>query len=276
LADKAKGSDYLGRFREIVSDPLNLLIRRNPLAGYVENGYVYLHNGLRVPLSGAGSYYDKFSEILVINRGVHEPLEEYAFQQLLPHLSANPTMLELGAYWAHYSMWLLQQRPLGSVWLVEPDADNLQAGIDNFHRNGFRGEFVKASVAHGEFTVDQFLADHAPTQLDILHSDIQGHEVQMLIDAAKALSAQRVRYVFVSTHSQDLHAQALDLLRGYGYCVEINADYLKQTTSFDGLLFARSRYAAPIFPGFSLLGRTDILSAGPDDVIKYLSQVNPI
>ena len=78
--------DILGRFREVISDPLNLLIHRVPLAGLVEKNEVYLHNGNIVPLDGAGAYYGQFIQLLVLNRGVHEPLEEYAFQELLKNL----------------------------------------------------------------------------------------------------------------------------------------------------------------------------------------------
>jgi len=48
-----KASIFKERFREIVSDPLNLLIDRVPQAGYIDqNGCVILHNGNRVPISG--------------------------------------------------------------------------------------------------------------------------------------------------------------------------------------------------------------------------------
>ena len=74
-SDKAAGGDFLGRFREVVSDPLNLLIERDPRAGMVEGGLVWLHNGNRVPFEGKKAYYGRNSELLMINRGVHEPLK---------------------------------------------------------------------------------------------------------------------------------------------------------------------------------------------------------
>jgi hypothetical protein len=86
MLSKAHPNDFLGRFREVISDPLNLLIERVPHAGMVEANDVYLHNGLRVPVAGEGAYYGPFSHLLVINRGVHEPLEEYVFQELLKTL----------------------------------------------------------------------------------------------------------------------------------------------------------------------------------------------
>ncbi|WP_245305619.1 MULTISPECIES: hypothetical protein [unclassified Bradyrhizobium] len=55
---KAKPEDLFGRFREIVSDPLNLLIERVPMAGHVEGDQVYLHNGLKVPVSAPGRITD--------------------------------------------------------------------------------------------------------------------------------------------------------------------------------------------------------------------------
>ena len=88
----------------MIGDPLNLLIERDPRAGTVEGTDVYLHNGNRVPATGPGAYYGAFSQLLVVNRGVHEPLEEFVFQVVLKRLPSSPIMIELGAYWAHYSM----------------------------------------------------------------------------------------------------------------------------------------------------------------------------
>jgi len=90
LPPKAVADDTLGRFREVISDPLNLLIERVPLAGIVHDNEVYLHNGNRVPVSGSGAYCGPFSQLLIVNRGVHEPLEEYIFQELLKHLPRAP------------------------------------------------------------------------------------------------------------------------------------------------------------------------------------------
>ena len=125
LLRKAAASDFLGRFREVISDPLNLLIERVPQAGTIECNEVYLHNGNRVPVSDAGTYYGPFSQLLVINRGVHEPLEEFVFQEVLKGLPASPLMIELGSYWAHYSMWFKKERPNAIAIMVELDPNNL-------------------------------------------------------------------------------------------------------------------------------------------------------
>ena len=157
LPAKASDGDFVGRFREVISDPLNLLIDRVPLAGVMNGNEVHLHNGIRVPVTGAGAYYGGFSQLLVVNRGVHEPLEEYVFQELLRNMPDAPQMIELGAYWGHYSMWLKKERPAAKVIMVEPDPANLAVGQANFRRNGLDGEFILAAVGKGQWQLDPFM-----------------------------------------------------------------------------------------------------------------------
>jgi hypothetical protein len=271
MTGKAAAGDFLGRFREVISDPLNLLIERVPAAGFVDGDLVYLHNGLRVPVAGPGAYYGTFSQLLVLNRGVHEPLEEYVFQQVLKRLPDNPTMIELGAYWGHYSMWFKKQRPKGGVILVEPDPACLKAGQDNFARNGFEGEFIQAFVGSGKFEIDGFFRNRKIKQLDILHTDIQGFEAEMLQGAQDVLARRRVRYLFISTHSQAIHGAIVGGLNQLGYRVEVSSDFDVQTTSFDGLVFASSPEVAPVFGDIRILGREEIAQCRPQDVLKSLA-----
>lgn len=274
MLPKADSGDFLGRFREVISDPLNLLIARVPEAGYVENNFVVLHNGLRVPVSGAGAYYGSFSQLLVLNRGVHEPLEELVFQELLKRLPDDVSMIELGAYWGHYSMWLKKEKPHARVILVEPEQQFLKAGQDNFERNGFKGEFIKAFVGTGKFEVDAFFRDRKIKQLDVLHTDIQGFEIEMLAGARQVLERRRVKYLFISTHSQDIHAAVTATLTGAGYRVEISSDFEKQTTSFDGFVFASSPEVEPVFPqDIRILGREEIANSGPADMLGSIASI---
>lgn len=270
MMGKAAPGDFLGRFREVISDPLNLLIERVPAAGFVDGDLVYLHNGLRVPVAGPGAYYGSFSQLLVLNRGVHEPLEEYVFQQVLKRLPDSPSMIELGAYWGHYSMWFKKQRPKGEVILVEPDPASLKAGHDNFARNGFKGEFIQAFVGVGKFEIDAFFRNRKIRQLDILHTDIQGFEVEMLRGAQHVLAKRRVHYLFISTHSQAIHGSIVGELNQLGYRVEVSSDFDVQTTSFDGFVFASSPEVDPVVGDIRILGREEIAQSHPDDVLKSL------
>ncbi len=267
---KAESADFLGRFREIVSDPLNLLIERHPMAGYVRDGLVMLHNGIRVAYDGPAAYYGSFSYILTINRGVHEPLEEYVFQELLKVVPAKPAMIELGAYWSHYSMWLKSLRPEAVVHMVEPDPANIQVGRQNFARHGFDGTFVQAAVGAGHWSLDRYLQEHGISHLDVLHSDIQGSEVEMLRDSAVALASHAIDYVFVSTHSQALHAEVIRLLGEHGYRIEVSSDFELETTSYDGLVFASSPEKAPVFPGFRPFTRVELAGLAPREVLTRI------
>lgn len=265
-----KGSDAKDRFREILSDPLNLLIERDPMAGVVLGGLVKLHTGVVVPNSGRGSYYGRFSEILIFNRGVHEPLEEFAFQEVVKVIGSAPVMLELGAYWGHYSMWLKKSRPNSDVYLVEPDPANLEAGIANFSRNGLKGTFINATVGEDHFEVDQFIKEKGLDKLDILHADIQGAEVSMLKGCERTLGEGKITYCFISTHSQELHSQVLNKLRPAGFRIEASADFDKETTSCDGLVFAVHESAPVVLDDFQYLGREQISKSSPDAILKTL------
>ena len=273
MREKSKANDFTGRFREIVSDPLNLLIRRDPRAGFVDGNYVYLHNGLKVPISGPHAYYGEFSSILFINRGVHEPLEEFAFQELIKHLPASPLMIELGAYWGHYSMWLKSARSNATVHLVEPELQNLNSGKKNFDLNGFSGKFTRAFVGKNQFSVDKYFSERNIEKVDILHSDIQGYEVEMLEDCAESLAEKRIDYLFVSTHSQNLHHGVIRQLERFNYKIEISSDFDYETTSFDGFIFASSPSKEPIFKGFTPMSRVQIEEAQPAHLIEYLSNI---
>lgn len=271
---KAKASDFRGRFREIISDPLNSVIKRHPNAGLTKGDNVVLHNGLQVPISGDLSYYDSFSDILIFNRGVHEPLEELVFQTLLRKLpNQKVSMLELGAYWGHYSMWLLLHRPDSEVVLIEPESKNLEAGKHNFKENNFKGTFIQSFVGKGHFEVDEYFKNENIERLTILHSDIQGYEVEMLEGAARTLSQHKVDYVFVSTHSEELHRAVEEQLQRFGYITEVTSSFDRHTTSFDGFIFARSPKMNSIFEGFEFLGREDVLTLSPLEKIEYINKL---
>jgi hypothetical protein len=273
IPPKAKDTDFLGRFREIVSDPLNLAIHRDPRAGFVHGDFVYLHNGLMVPILGPYAYYGQFSSILVINRGVHEPLEEFVFQEVIKRLATAPLMLELGAYWGHYSMWLKLAHPEANVYLVEPELQNLNAGKHNFETNGFTGEFIQAFVGKEHFGVDKYLAETGIQKVSILHSDVQGYELQMLEDCTKSLLARTIDYLFISTHSQQLHLDIVRLLESYNYRVEVSSDFDYGTTSCDGFIFASSPLVEAIFKEFVPISRVDITESHPDFLVDYLFNI---
>lgn len=272
---RAEPDDELGRFREIVSDPLNLLIDRVPEAGYIDrDGYVVLHNGHRVAPEGEHAYYGRFSDILVINRGVHEPLEEFVFQELLRIFSgAAPVMIELGAYWAHYSMWLKRVCPQATCIMVEPDEHKLAVGRDNFARHGYAGEFLQQFVGDEGFRLDPFVAERRLRMIDVLHCDIQGYEIAMIEHAQQTFKERRVGSAFISTHSEEIHQAIASKLTSFGYRIEVSSPYEQHTTSHDGFIFAASPDRAPLFTSFTPLGRVAINRASAAELADYVQQV---
>ncbi len=173
-------------------------------------------------------------------------------------------------------MWLKRQRPQASVCMVEPESKNLNAGRKNFALNGFEGEFVQAFVGEGHFQVDPFMAERGLQHIDVLHSDIQGYEVQMLEGAAETLGGHKADYVFVSTHSQKLHRKSVARLETYGYRVEISSDFDIETTSADGFIFASRPEVEPVFAGVALLGREQICESRGPDLVDYIARLRQV
>lgn len=242
------------RIQRVLDSADNDFIPRLPTAGNIENGQLVMHNGIKVdPLS----YYSfPLLKMLIDNKGVHEPQEERIFQEALKTLDSSRqlTMLELGAYWSFYSMWLLSAFPNARTFMVEPDRKNLMYGKRNFSTNNMDGTFIHAGIGSKQIrqsnntTVEAICAEHNIDFLDILHSDIQGFEVEMLQGAKKLFDEKRIGYAFVSTHSNDLHRDCRAFLLGYDF-IEIASVTPDESSSWDGVLVMR----APHYPGLDAI-----------------------
>ena len=179
LESLGKANQKIERFREIISDPINLLIEKCPEAGYIDkSNNVILHNCLRTPRDGPYSYYGDFSDIFILNRGVHEPLDEYCFQELIKVLQKKNKkefyILELGCYWAHYASWFKAKLPNSKCYLVEAGINGYECGKETFRRNNMEGVFLNEKVCSTGFTVDNFFKRYSEiNSIDLLHSDIQ-------------------------------------------------------------------------------------------------------
>jgi len=271
-----KAKNFQERFKDVISDPLNLLIDRVPQAGYLdEHLNVILHNGNKVPSKGKYSYYGNFSDLLIYNRGVHEPIEEYCFQEVLKKInSENPCMIELGAYWGHYSMWFKKEFPDSRAILVESESANLECGQFNFDLNGYEGEFINQAVCKNQFEIDKFLLKEDIHKLEILHSDIQGHEVEMLKCTSKSLNKKIINYLFISTHSEEIHSEVSEIIESHNYRIEVSSSFETHTTSFDGFILATNSDIPRVFKNFHPMGRVEILHASSNDLINSITDIS--
>jgi FkbM family methyltransferase len=215
--------------------------------------YQIMHNGLK---TFTDSHYGDFNvEIIKLLKGHHEPQEELIFHKILDSIPQGGTMLELGSFWAYYSMWFNTKIPNAKNYMVEPMQDVIRHGVENFELNGLKGEFVQACVGEKssasvsfkhwdnsihdirQISVDDFLVDKGIKFLDILHADIQGAELGMLKGAAKSLSEGKIGYVFISTHSESLHFECMDFIKKHNYKI-ITEHTLSESYACDGLIVA--------------------------------------
>lgn len=215
--------------------------------------YQLMHNGIKVV---ADCYYGKWmTEIIRILKGHHEPQEERVFHEVLKHISNNAVMIELGSYWGYYSMWF-QQRVVGAKnYLIEPDPKNLIIGQNNFKMNNMTGFFIQAMIGEStkegqiftdwdynqhcvkQICIDDFAKEHNISFIDILHSDIQGAEIDMLKGCQNLIAEHRIGYFFISTH-RGTHMQCLDILKAAHLKVIVSITR-EESFSADGLIVAK-------------------------------------
>ena len=181
-----------------------------------------MHNGLKVL---AGGYYGTWmSEIIQQLNGHHEPQEELIFHKLLERLDQQPaSMIELGSFWAYYSLWFLKQNPAQRKAIcLEADPEHLKVGQENarinqlkpLFMNGFAGETASEQplafptersgvIPLNRYSVDQLIQQHKLERVEILHIDTQGAEFSVLKGAQNAIENQSIRFVVLSTHSYE-------------------------------------------------------------------------
>lgn len=258
--------DWKRRISDVLQSPDNLHIPRVPDAGQIRRGKQIMHNGIRIHL---GSYYGpEYSRMLLLSKGVHEPQEERVFMEVLKCLPETAVMIEMGAFWSFYSMWFKKELRNGRSIMIEPDAFNLGQGKRNFRLNHLDGTFIQAFVGRQSseakegktVCVDDLIRDLDIPFIHILHSDIQGFEYEMLLGAEEAFRQNRIGYIFISTHSNDLHSRCMEFLTNKHFHIIASAD-IDETFSQDGLIVARS----PAFPG---LDKVEISRRGKPTLVS--------
>jgi FkbM family methyltransferase len=225
-----------------------------------------MHNGVVVT---EGGYYGVLSsEIIRCLRGVHEPQEEVVFDAVLHRLAVTapadrvPVMVELGSYWAYYSLWFLDSFPDGRVICLEPDPRNLEVGRRNFALNGREAIFVNAAIGDGSGATMPFHPDDGsppfdlPTHdlrsllglldepaIDVLLADIQGGEYPLLAHSVDVLRSGKVRFLIVSTHDLTITGSAMTHQHVLALLVEAGAHIIcehsvTESVSGDGVVVA--------------------------------------
>lgn len=232
------------------------------------NGDVQImHNGLKVV---AGGYHgDWMAHIIRALHGHHEPQEEAIFHALLRACRHNSLFVELGAFWAYYSLWYLQEIPGSESICIEPDPNNKAIGERNARLNGLKDRitFLQGFVGGARhkalqgtvetvseplvlpcYDIDAILELSGQRVIEVLHADVQGAELPLLKSARRAIEQKLVRFVVVSTHhssisgSMTTHEDCLAEILSLGG--RILAEHnVQESFSGDGLI------VASFFPG---------------------------
>jgi FkbM family methyltransferase len=232
-----------------------------------------MHNGLRVVADGyCGAW---MTDLIARCHGHHEPQEERVFHDLVTRLPEAATMIELGGWWAFYTLWFLQDRPRRRGLVIEPDPRHLAVGEANAALNGmtvpFRNGLAGATpgaprgfrtesgeeVVIPRLSVPQLMAEHGFDQLDLLHCDAQGVELDVLESCADLLRGGRIRTVVISTHHWRIsgdpltHQRCLNRVQAWGGHVIAKHD-VHEGFSGDGLIAAAFGPGATEFPPITL------------------------
>jgi len=230
--------------------------RAGEVVNHEGNEVQVMHNGLLV--SAGGYHKGMMTSIIKDLRGHHEPQEEKVFYEVLKRISPGGTMIELGSFWAYYSMWFQKEVANAKNFMVEPIKEKMEEGMRNFQLNNMEGEFMQGFVGDRyleetdfrdwdgtvyhlpQISLDWLLEDKGIGEVDILHSDIQGAEYAMLKGAEKSIKANKIKYIFVSTHGNS-HKLCQEFLAARGFHT-IAEHTIKESYSADGLIVAAAPF----------------------------------
>lgn len=208
-----------------------------------------MHNGIKVVQDG---YYGSWmTDIIYALQGHHEPQEEKAFFEVLKYIKPGSVMIELGAYWGYYSLWFNKNIKNAVNWLIEPELDNLQLGMKNFQLNNLKANFLLGYVQSSPYDsqyfknaknikIDKFMIENNIKHIHLLHSDIQGAEYVMLLSSAQALRNKKIDYLFISTHTPEIHEACKNFLVKMNYLILCDHS-MEESCSHDGLVVARRK-----------------------------------
>lgn len=207
--------------------------------------YQLMHNGIKIYADCyCGSW---MTDIIKYLQGHHEPQEEKVFYEVLKEIPAGAVMMELGSFWAYYSMWFSKTISAAKTFMIESELGSLKVGERNFALNNMNGTFINAFIGDSskqlengamQRSVDDIIDQYQLPFVNIVHSDIQGAEYSMLQGCKRALMKKKIGYFFISTHSDYVHKACLQFLIANNFHIIVQHT-LKESCSEDGLIVAR-------------------------------------
>jgi FkbM family methyltransferase len=172
-------------------------------------------------------------------------------------------MIELGSFWAYYSLWFNKAIKNAKNYCFEPDPTNLSFGKKNATINDCKMHFEEAAAGSQHNSIITLPLDSDPSvltrvkvvsvdgfakrtniqKIDLLHMDVQGVELDALVGASESIKKGMVRFIIVSTHhymfSGDpmTHKKCMDFIESHGGTI-IASHTILESFSGDGLIVA--------------------------------------
>ena len=187
--------------------------------------------------------------------------EKELFDECLSNVrSEAPVMIEIGSYWALWSLLFRKKFPTGMNILIELFEELMEVGVQNFELNGFTDrvhayhggigleesrtfKYVMGRPDTGEeLDLMEIVNENNIDVIDVLHCDIQGSEMLFLETYSNLFDEKVVKNIVIGTHSStssryDLHGSVLKFLEKRDY--EIVQDF--PMLSSDGHIYAKAR-----------------------------------
>jgi FkbM family methyltransferase len=249
----ADEKDILERIKTTISCKDCEYIPKVENAGKIIDNYQIMHNGVKV-LHG-GYHGDWMAEIIEILKGHHEPQEEKAFYEIIKNIDDGGTMIELGSNWAYYSTWFNNSIKNATNIMIEPTDKKLETGKQNFKINKMKGNFEKGFISDSSmenavfvdwdgkkytmnrYCIDDIVEKYNLKKVDVVHSDIQGAELEMLHGSVDSILKNKIKYFVISTHSDHIHNSCIEFLKKYKFNI-VCEHSVSESYSADGLIVA--------------------------------------
>lgn len=163
---------------------------------------------------------------------------EQACLELKQTNRCNYAMIELGSNQCYYSLLfkhILGKRNTTNI-MVEPYKPHFEAGKTQFELNRCNGRFYNNSIgklwAAYQTTFDvepimlnKILQEQGISKVDIIQCDIDGSEQCMLDTNLNFFINKRTKYLFLATHSTELHNYCKTFLENVDYKVIMDHPY---------------------------------------------------
>ena len=156
------------------------------------------------------------------------------FNQVLDNVEDHePVMIEVGSFWAWWSLMFRKRFNKGKNILIEYAKTQLRCGERNFELNkcSYVSYHAGMAISHttqkgvkdlgNNITLSQVIKENKISTVDVLHMDIQGSELEALKSMSEFLENRTIRQIVIGTHNHlvgyDVHESTVRHLMKYKY-----------------------------------------------------------